>query len=375
MEDKIKRQKIMERDRFTYEDKLRFAAKSDDRCCHCGKKVHIGYGATVEHFVPLSQGGTNREINMVMLCEDCNKNKGSFIYRPEDYLLYLKKEHLDKLQGYFDSYINSFDFVNRDNLLACDRYKVWINTMPEQTYYAMKARKRRKGQADIMKKCSVPLWVKRATYDDIDKLTEYFIKYLKKYNCLDSEESAKINIQFWISFGCIYYIERNGNIESFVTVTITKANGHVFLNDDKLDYYLTVNVFTYYSNEYALTLGYNLSRQIPRYLSDEQNLKQIPIKYCVIADDTLSSEICDGGSIYRGDRFVSSFMVLYDGEKNDLPSLIEDKELKKFFQRFDEIKEERLKVWFAIHGEKPYEWMMRELELKESEDTEDNDNI
>jgi hypothetical protein len=68
-------------------------------------------------------------------------------------------------------------------------------------------------------------------------------------------------------------------------------------------------------------------------------------------------------------------MVLYDGEKNDLPSLIEDKELKRFFQRFDEVKEERLKVWFAVHGEEPYEWMMRELELEESEDTEDNDNV
>ena len=100
-------------------------------------------------------------------------------------------------------------------------------------------------------------------------------------------------------------------------------------------------------------------------------MKQIPIKYCTIANDTLSGEICDGGLIYRGDRFVSSFMVLYDGEKNNLPSLTEDEELKKFFQRFDEVKKERLKVWFAIHGEEPYEWMTRELELEESENKND----
>ena len=101
-------------------------------------------------------------------------------------------------------------------------------------------------------------------------------------------------------------------------------------------------------------------------------MKQIPVKYCVIAEDTLSGEICDGGAIYKGDRFISSFMILYDGDKDELPPLIEDKELKKFFQRFDEVKEERLKVWFAIHGKEPYEWMMRELELEE-ESEDDND--
>lgn len=363
MGDMIKRQKIMERDHFTYEEKARFAAKSDNKCCHCGREVHIGYGATVEHFIPLSQGGTNRDINMIMLCEDCNKAKDNFIYRPEDYLLYLKEEHLEKLKGYFESYINSFDFVNRGNLLACDRYKVLVNTMPENMYASIQRKKRKINNEHIMKKCSVPLWVKRATYKDADKLTEYYIRYLKKYHCLDSEESAKINIQFWISFGCIYYIERNNNIESFITVMVTKANGRVYIDDDQIDYYLTVNVFTYYTSDYALTLGYNLSRQIPRYLSDEQNLSQIPIKYCVIAEDKLSNDICDGGYICESDRFLSSFMILYDGEKENLPSLKEDENLNKFFKRFDKIKEERLKVWFEIHGEKPYNWMIQELEL------------
>ena len=375
MEDKIKRQKIMERDRFTYEEKIRFAAKSDDRCCHCGKKVHIGYGATVEHFIPLSQGGTNRDINMIMLCEDCNKTKNSFIYRPEDYLIYLKEEHLEKLKGYFNSYINSFEFVNRDNLLACDRYKVWVNTMPEQMYFSMRRHKSKKNAYNIIKKCSVPLWVKRATYDDVDKLTEYYIKYLKKYDCLDSEKAAKINIQFWISFGCIYYIERNDNIESFITVMVTKANDRVLMKEDKIDYFFNVNVFTYYSNDYALTLGYNLSRQIPRYLCDEQGLSQIPIKYSVVAKDTLSGEICDGGYVRKEDKFLSAFMVLYEGEAEDLPLLVQDETLKKFFQRFDKIKEERLKTWFAIHGEKPYKWMMRELELEGEDDDKEENNI
>lgn len=370
MGDMIKRQKIMERDRFTYKDKIELAEKSNGLCCHCGRKVRIGYDATVEHFIPLSQGGTNRGINMVLLCEDCNKAKGSFIYRPDDYLVYLKEEHLEKLNGYFDSYIKSFDFVNRDNLLACDRYKVWVQSMPEQMYYSMMQRKHKKRDV-IMKKCSSPLWVKRATFDDVDKLTEYYIRYLKKYHCLDDKYSAKVNIQFWITFGCIYYIERNDNIESFITVTVTKSNGRVLLKDDTVDYFLTVNVFTYYSNDYALTLGYNLSRQIPKYLAHEQHLTQIPVKYCVIAEDKLNRHICDGGATFVGDRFVSSFMILYDGNQETLPSILEDQNLKKFFERFDKVKDERLKAWFSVHGEEPYEWMIRELELEEREDTDD----
>lgn len=373
MSDLIKRQKIMEREVFSYEDKVKFASKSDNRCCHCGKKVFTGYGATVEHFIPISKGGTNRDINMVMLCEDCNQEKGNFIYRPDDYLLYLKQEHLDKLNGYFESYINSFDFVNRDNLLACDRYKVWVNTIPETMYRSIKGRRGKKNH-DMLQKCSVPMWVKKATYDDVDKLTEYYIKYLKKYHCLDSEKSAKVNIEFWITFGCIYYIEKNNEIKAFVTVSVTKANDHVYLDDDTIDHFLTINIFSYYSNEYALTLAWNLSRQIPRYICQEQGISQIPVKYCVIGEDSLCGELCEGGVIYKGDRFTSSFMILYDGNREDLPELTEDKDLTKFFERFVQINKKRFDIWFEVHGEETYEWMIRELELeKNEEENEDSE--
>jgi hypothetical protein len=87
------------------------------------------------------------------------------------------------------------------------------------------------------------------------------------------------------------------------------------------------------------------------------------VKYCVISEDKLSSEICDGGATYKSDRFLSSFMILYDGDKENLPSIKEDENLNKFFKRFDKIKEERLKIWFETHGEEPYDWMIQELEL------------
>ena len=370
----IKRQKIVEREHFTDEEKMLIAKKSDDKCCCCGKTVFFGYGATVEHFIPLSKGGTNRDINLVMLCEDCNKKKNSFIYYPDDYLPYLKPEHLNKLQGYFKSYITSFEFVNRDNLLACDRYKVFLSPSEnlERSIHNVSNKKRQQKYKQLLHKNAISLWVKRATMDDVDKLTEYFVKYLKKYNCLDDEEAARVNIEFWITFGCIYYIERNGEIKTFITVTVTKANNRVLINNDSISNFLTINVFTYYSNDYALTLAWNLSRQIPKHICIEQGIKQIPVKYCVVKKDSLSSEICDMGWVYAEDRFINSFLVLYDGtsieDTKELPKISEDKVLNNFFNKFAEINESKIHQWFKWHDQDTFEWMLRELLLEERSD-------
>ena len=363
--DKIKRQKIVEREQFTYDDKLEIAKKSNGLCCNCGRPVHFGYGATVEHFIPLSKGGTNRGINIVMLCKACNEEKNNFIYRPQDYLKYLNDEHYEKIKGYFDSYINSFDFINRDNLLACDRYKVLVSPMSRNLYKPNGSKKYK----NLMREHATELWVKRATMDDVDKLTEYFIKYLKKYDCLDSESSARVNIEFWINFGCIYYIEKNNEIKTFITVTVTKANDHVYIKNESIDSYLTINIFTYYSNDYALTLAWNLSRQIPKYLVDEQNLSQLPVRYCVLKNDHLSYPLCEGGNINIDQRFINSFMVLYEPDV-ELPKITEDKALNEFFSRFGKVNKYKMDKWFENHDSDTLDWMIRELELEELTDKE-----
>lgn len=371
MSEKIKRQKIVERDDFTLEEKEAIGEKSDNRCCHCGKKVYFKYGATVEHFIPLSKGGTNRDINMVMLCHDCNQEKSNYIYMPDDYLPYLKKEHLDKLNGYFESYIRSFDFVNRDNLLACDRYKIFINNLPDDLYYSKRINKNKR--KELLRKTSFSAWVKRATFDDEEKLYEYYVRYLNKYNCLDSEKDARINIQFWLTFGCIYYVEKNDDIKALITVSVTKSNGRVTLVDDEIDYFLTVNIFAYYSTENVLGIAWNLSRNIPMYLAIEQGLSQIPVRYCIVTDDELCKILSKGGVVYEEDKFTSSFSVLYSGNREDLPRLKDDKDLHKFFSKFNEINQSRFDKWFQKHDTENIEWMIRELELSEPEEDEDNE--
>ena len=365
----MKRQKIVEREYFSEEEKMAIAQKSDERCCHCGKKVYFGYGATVEHFIPLSKGGTNRNINLVMLCKDCNEQKGNFIYDPEDYLTYLNKEHLDEIKGYFDSYIKSFEFVNRDNLLACDRYKHILT--PAFAYNNPKL-------ANIITSKGKSFWTKRATYDDIDRLTEYFIRYLKKYDSLDDPVAARVNIKFWLSFGCIYYVEDNfGDIKCLFTITASKIEDNYFneiqekMGDQEMvKDFLTMNIFTYYSTDVSFSVAYNVMRKIPNLIMHEQGLKRLPIKFCILKKDKLCYSLMN---IYKGghgfenrERFAECFVILHYGDDNILCR--EDEKLIAFFNRFRELNTSRLEKWFEENADEPYDWMIREIDIKNLED-------
>lgn len=374
--DKIKRQKIAEREKLDYEEKRHIAAKSDDRCCHCGKKVFFGYGATVEHFVPLSKGGTNRDINLIMLCDNCNQAKNNYIYSPWDYVNYLNEKDFEKLCNYFESYIKSFDFVNRGNLLACDRYLVNVVMVSPIMYNRHRNKKKR---MEIMQKASLQHIVKRATPDDTDNLVEYFIKYLKKYDCLDSEEAARLNIMFWMHFGCIYFIEKDNDIKAFITVTVTESNNQVIVEGKNKDNtfikkFLTINVFSYYSTDYSITLAYNLSREIPKYILREQELQQLPVRICAIKADSITPDICSGGVIYDEGRFLNSFLLLYDGsidDVNNLPRVDKDKKLDEFFDKFSSVNSEKMEEWFKIHNHETIDWMLREICFRPEEDTEE----
>lgn len=56
---KTTRQRIYERDRKA--------------CVKCGARENL----TIDHIVPLSKGGKNRESNMQTMCQSCNHEKGS----------------------------------------------------------------------------------------------------------------------------------------------------------------------------------------------------------------------------------------------------------------------------------------------------------
>ena len=77
---KLMPRKYYDRLSFTTEEKEKIGYKSNNRCCHCGKPIFAGYQLTVDHFIPLSKGGSNNFINLIPLCKECNHDKDDKIY-------------------------------------------------------------------------------------------------------------------------------------------------------------------------------------------------------------------------------------------------------------------------------------------------------
>ena len=58
------------------QERRRIFAKTKGRCAYCGTDLH-GEKWTVDHIVPLANGGTNDECNMFAACKSCNHRKGT----------------------------------------------------------------------------------------------------------------------------------------------------------------------------------------------------------------------------------------------------------------------------------------------------------
>lgn len=307
----IKRQQVQARDDFTYDERQHIAEKSDNKCCHCGREVYFGYGATVDHFIPLSEGGVNRDINMIMLCQNCNKEKKSKILEPTLYLKYLKEEHKKKLIDYFHSYVRSFDFFSKRNVMACDEYEFQFYPENMGSSHKLKNNKFKKRKIDINNKKRPTLFsvkLKRATGDDFDKILEYYTKYLKKHDFFKSDIIARNDISLFLKYGCIYYVEKTDGIKAMCFVSIERDTYGCYYKDIETNYGLSIFIMPYYSNDVAHNMAYLLCKQIPGSIFMEQGLK------CVFAKiRTLQSEKFFEGGIYPGImknmRIESPFMV------------------------------------------------------------------
>jgi len=45
------------------------------KCIYCGSKLTVD-NATTDHIIPISKGGNNCQINLVVVCFDCNNERG-----------------------------------------------------------------------------------------------------------------------------------------------------------------------------------------------------------------------------------------------------------------------------------------------------------
>lgn len=80
----------------------RLISEQSGKCLICGGILN---SPTIEHIIPLSQGGTNRQTNLAVSCADCNNSRGS------DPLTSIQLARLNEWYGYYNSIEYEHDFV------------------------------------------------------------------------------------------------------------------------------------------------------------------------------------------------------------------------------------------------------------------------
>jgi len=64
----------------------------DATCLYCG--VELNYdNATADHIIPISNGGNNTQVNLIVCCNDCNTERGNTEFRK--YLSTKNKKYKD----------------------------------------------------------------------------------------------------------------------------------------------------------------------------------------------------------------------------------------------------------------------------------------
>jgi CRISPR/Cas system Type II protein with McrA/HNH and RuvC-like nuclease domain len=62
------------------------------KCIYCDRKLTLD-NATADHIIPISDGGNNCQVNLVVCCKDCNNERGNL-----DFRYYMSKKNSKKLK-------------------------------------------------------------------------------------------------------------------------------------------------------------------------------------------------------------------------------------------------------------------------------------
>lgn len=79
--------------------KNRILKKTGGVCAACGRTLEYSK-VTIEHFIPRYHGGTDDERNLLPLCKDCNKSKGSRLVMAKEHYPYLKCAYYTEANEY-----------------------------------------------------------------------------------------------------------------------------------------------------------------------------------------------------------------------------------------------------------------------------------
>ena len=73
--------------------------KTGGVCAVCGRPLVHGK-VTIDHYIPKYHGGTDDERNLLPLCKNCNKSKGSQIVQAKEHYPFLKAGYYTEANEY-----------------------------------------------------------------------------------------------------------------------------------------------------------------------------------------------------------------------------------------------------------------------------------
>ena len=358
----MKRQNIAERKdcTLTPDEKMEIAKENDFRCAHCGKKIYpkmYGGQGTIDHYVPLSMGGVNQKINYVYLCEDCNEEKDSKILDPKQYLHYINPNRMEKLNAYFQDYLDGFEYAGRNNILACDEYRF---NVPLPMFWNSSAvnRMRKKNCMAAFKDYALV----HMTDDDREEATEFYKDYLRKYDLMADESVAEANIDFWEEFGAIYGVyDTQMSLRALVPIVISDA-------EDKSPIF-SMCVFCPFTDNMTRGMAAVLSEHVAVIIAKERRIPDIRIAVLVPSQDPSSVYITkDGGSaVCRKDAM---FRTAYQGYRFNFEG--SHRIMRGFENTVETDTKKRLDRFFEMHDFNRLDWMVwlvdKDYEYEEKEE-------
>lgn len=108
------------------------------------------------------------------------------------------------------------------------------------------------------------------------------MEILKKHGVFCGTEYAKENLQFWFEKGCIYFIEKNGDIKVMVAFDVLEGLASQNYGIDKC---IEEFIFPKYSTYSAISLTESMLLEIPRRIAEEQKLGVLPLILSGIKND------------------------------------------------------------------------------------------
>ena len=203
-----KRVKIETRRIFSYQEKELVLSKSKGVCSHCGLPLAIWENFSIDHAIPISNGGTNDIRNLVPLCKECNKNKMAIIYDIDVYYRHLTKGSLKELRKYYDEYIHSMSCISATNMCSVDviNCKAFL-PIQMYRYGSMKSSK------DFIKTSFI---LEKAIYMDLDSIKGVMDEL--------GVENSKELISLFFDSGSIYLRKsKDGGVSYFLLCKMVKV--------------------------------------------------------------------------------------------------------------------------------------------------------